>query len=944
MARGRGGRGYVPQVPPPFSGGRGTPRGRGRGGNRGGRGGPSNGGPNIRRPDLHEDMMEQVEDFDDDDLGGFNFGLSFATLGGSSSRGNQRDRSPPPRGGRGAGRGGRGGGGRGRGGSSYAFTDDVVVGPSGRGTAGKRTKGSGLGVTAVIDPSKLPDFGRQLLRPVIFVRSTLHATLFKNVDEVLQAHEIKLEDEAESEGTSVQHAALPHHRSHDIALSHAPTSDRVAEVFGAPVQAVLADPTEDEAAESSEQPARVDTPAEIVVARTTTATKTVAKTESSLLKPMFQRKSSMSRLTLLADDALFVVDATPNPNVQINTGVVAENTTHLTALGDDEDVIVYPPSRAGTPAIGGKSSAMKRSEPLRPIHAMNLHRMMQSATVIDESLARTRASPAFIDPAIVSAEPSAPSSPAPFLDPAIVSAEPSTPAPVATSSAVTIDGISFRPPSKPLSDAALGRTKLTRAEQLRERVKGKQGKRKSAFGMLGALMAEARVREEARERQTARGAARRVEGDRSGKGRDGGREGDSDLDWGTESEDGDGLKQEAGGTGEPDESLASMDVDPEVDEAAYSSFVHGLARQQHVTIDDLADAEQMRVEDEEAEEEDSENDDEEGEEPSDEEEALIREFLDEEGSSDDDEDPVTSFDKRLKAIRANQHAALDAMEDDEDGDEAGGHSKSRSDEAFIANINGKGKKRQTFEAVFNGDFELDSDEEDFFRISWQDFVNDDLRKQWEKDRSKKAEKKREREAQRAEAELGAMTPRQAKQMGKRFLKDNRNKGPATGEIITRNGRPTDLNVVDAEIRAFVRDLRRHEMALPPLDKTTRARVHQIATSFGLKSKSQGKGDNRFITLYRTTRTRETATNERKVARLVAGTYMPGMPQGPRHKEGDEVGKSAPKLTDSNLGFRLLAQMGWQEGDRIGLSAGGLEVPIAAFFKKSKLGLGATSGQ
>ena len=37
---------------------------------------------------------------------------------------------------------------------------------------------------------------------------------------------------------------------------------------------------------------------------------------------------------------------------------------------------------------------------------------------------------------------------------------------------------------------------------------------------------------------------------------------------------------------------------------------------------------------------------------------------------------------------------------------------------------------------------------------------------------------------------------------------------------------------------------------------------------------------------------------------------------------------------------MLAAMGWTEGDRIGLS-GGLDAPLVAVMKKTKLGLGAT---
>lgn len=51
-------------------------------------------------------------------------------------------------------------------------------------------------------------------------------------------------------------------------------------------------------------------------------------------------------------------------------------------------------------------------------------------------------------------------------------------------------------------------------------------------------------------------------------------------------------------------------------------------------------------------------------------------------------------------------------------------------------------------------------------------------------------------------------------------------------------------------------------------------------------------------------------------------------------------QSAPKIGESNVGFKMLAAMGWADGDRIGLS-GGLDAPLVAVMKKTKLGLGAT---
>jgi len=60
---------------------------------------------------------------------------------------------------------------------------------------------------------------------------------------------------------------------------------------------------------------------------------------------------------------------------------------------------------------------------------------------------------------------------------------------------------------------------------------------------------------------------------------------------------------------------------------------------------------------------------------------------------------------------------------------------------------------------------------------------------------------------------------------------------------------------------------------------------------------------------------------------------------PRHRDGEEVGKAAPKIGSSNLGFRMLATMGWSEGDRIGVT-GGIQDPLTAIIKNTRLGLGA----
>jgi hypothetical protein len=88
------------------------------------------------------------------------------------------------------------------------------------------------------------------------------------------------------------------------------------------------------------------------------------------------------------------------------------------------------------------------------------------------------------------------------------------------------------------------------------------------------------------------------------------------------------------------------------------------------------------------------------------------------------------------------------------------------------------------------------------------------------------------------------------------------------------------------------------MALPPMGKESRKQVHELAIVFNLKSQSKGKGDGRYTTLTKTTRS-GIEINEQKVRRVVKnnkGFTPPGGSKGrnavimPRHKDGDEVGK------------------------------------------------------
>lgn len=266
-------------------------------------------------------------------------------------------------------------------------------------------------------------------------------------------------------------------------------------------------------------------------------------------------------------------------------------------------------------------------------------------------------------------------------------------------------------------------------------------------------------------------------------------------------------------------------------------------------------------------------------------------------------------------------------------------------------------------------------------------VPKELQNQWEADRLKKAEKKRQRELDRVEKQMSlypAMRKQgkskgkgkgiyaidqnttgmmSAKQMAAMFDIDTDSDdddefggggwGRGGGGKKRQGGRPpvTDLHSLNDEIRLFMRDLGKNAMTLPPMDKVSRKKVHEMAECYSLKSQSKGKGKARFPILIKTSRSSlemVTARSERKLQGILGGsrsnggdffkskygkkdkTALPGSTARTgagtqRHKDGDAVGGGASAIGQDNIGHRLLTMMGWTEGDRIGRS-GGLDVP------------------
>ena len=275
----------------------------------------------------------------------------------------------------------------------------------------------------------------------------------------------------------------------------------------------------------------------------------------------------------------------------------------------------------------------------------------------------------------------------------------------------------------------------------------------------------------------------------------------------------------------------------------------------------------------------------------------------------------------------------------------------------------------------------------------------ELQEQWEKDRLKKAKKKSERELARLEAALDPLvTPKGGKKSKKAMITAAR-----LDPSIEIPRRIVDMTLVEQQIRRFLANKDKTDMALPACDRSTRKKIHNLAALFGLKSKSKDGALGRYTTLFKAKHSGKNV-DEQKVARMMQGFKYrasydvsdddwddrgkgegkgkgkgkakgkgKGKDKGKskkekdqsghlKTKEGDVVGhvrawsliesgspgfglinglflQAAPKIAETNIGFMMLESMGWSDGAAIGLS-GGLEAPITAVIKKTKLGLGA----
>ncbi|KAI1809813.1 hypothetical protein GGS20DRAFT_595561 [Poronia punctata] len=217
----------------------------------------------------------------------------------------------------------------------------------------------------------------------------------------------------------------------------------------------------------------------------------------------------------------------------------------------------------------------------------------------------------------------------------------------------------------------------------------------------------------------------------------------------------------------------------------------------------------------------------------------------------------------------------------------------------------------------------------------------------ERDRLKKAQKKKAREALRSQGLLGKPG------------------NPSDLRLKYRGGMTLD-DLAD-ELETFLLGTL-EQLILPPFDKGARKIVHSIANTFKIKSKSAGVGIGRHPILYRSKATlpydqdtfglafnhvkrtwfprvdvNESVSQDACVLRQAAAHFGKGRRASKSSlvlREGQIVGQHAAEIGAENKGRAMLEKMGWSKGMSLGTGATkGIIVPLMHVVKKSKAGLG-----
>lgn len=139
----------------------------------------------------------------------------------------------------------------------------------------------------------------------------------------------------------------------------------------------------------------------------------------------------------------------------------------------------------------------------------------------------------------------------------------------------------------------------------------------------------------------------------------------------------------------------------------------------------------------------------------------------------------------------------------------------------------------------------------------------------------------------------------------------------------------DMDSVQQQIRQFLADKGRPDMALPACDKSTRKKVHELAALFGLTSKSKNGALGRYTTLFKTKHSGK-GIDEREVAMMMEefkystlydvsddGWNARGKGKGKGGKKGKDKGKDRGKEKGKSKEKDKFGHLRTKEGDVVG---------------------------
>jgi hypothetical protein len=150
------------------------------------------------------------------------------------------------------------------------------------------------------------------------------------------------------------------------------------------------------------------------------------------------------------------------------------------------------------------------------------------------------------------------------------------------------------------------------------------------------------------------------------------------------------------------------------------------------------------------------------------------------------------------------------------------------------------------------------------------------------------------------------------------------------------------------------------LSFPPIDPNARKTIHQLSYDLGLKSKSHGSGQSRYLVVTKTSKSHgfdeaSFSRAEKKVRRtvfyrtdigrqtLTQSQRSLGDTGAVRPKAGEVVGEGASELgksTGTAKAKAMMEKMGWKSGEGLGSDLNkGIVEPIQHIVRYSRAGLG-----